>query len=55
MENSKGVHQNLRKKRGFPGGINAKKIKGGRGKFDEKSRGFGFKKMNILNREGFFF
>ena len=42
----------LRKKHGFPWGVNAKgwKIPGGHGKFDRKSGEVNFKKIDILNR-----
>ena len=46
----------MRKKHEFPGGFDAKKMENFRslGKFDWKSRGVNFKKIDILN-SGFFF
>ena len=51
------LHQKLRKKYEFPGGSICKKWKasGGHGKFDWKSRGVNFKKIDILGGGGIIF
>ena len=52
-----GIYQNLRKKHRFLGGSMQRngKFQEGHGKFDWKSRGFNFKKIDILNRGGTIF